>query len=320
MISRRWTLGGACAAAATLAVTAPAMAEDASFMMNWLWVGPHAPYALADERGFYGDVGIEMDLVEGRGSGTTAQLVANKNRTFGLADTGAVMSGVAEGMDIRIVCALNESDLGVVFLEGAGIESAEDLEGKTLAVTAGDSLHQVWPAIVAANDLDESQIELVFMDPTAKVPALRSGRVDAILGGVADQPVLLRAEGVPATGITFAELGLPMAGLSLIAHADTIEESPDLVQGFVDASREGWRAAMEDPDAAVDALAAGSESSPEALRGQFDAISAFMGPADQVCRIDPQLMATTLNVLKEYRGLETDQPAEAFYTDQFVAG
>ena len=117
--------------------------------------------------------------------------------TFGMADAGSLMLGAAQGAPVKAVMSLlNTSGFGIISL-ASGIRTAKDLEGKTLAVSPGDALTQLFPAVVAANDLDGDAIELVFMDPPAKPVAVMEKRTDALLGGIDDQYFLIRAQGLP---------------------------------------------------------------------------------------------------------------------------
>ena len=180
-------LGGAGAAQA---------ADQASLLLNWYLGGLHTPFYLGVERGYYAEEGIELTINEGRGSGRAVQVVAAKGDTFGMADAGSLMLGAAQGAPIKAVMSLlNTSGFGIISLKETGIASVKDLEGKTLAVSPGDALTQLFPAVVAANDLDADTIELVFMDPPAKPVAVMEKRTDALLGGIDDQYFLIEAQG-----------------------------------------------------------------------------------------------------------------------------
>jgi NitT/TauT family transport system substrate-binding protein len=160
-------------------------ADDASLLLNWYLGGLHTPFYLGKERGYYEEEGINLTINEGRGSGRSVQVVAAKGDTFGMSDAGSLMLGVAKGTPIKAVMSLlNTSGFGIISLAEAGIETAKDLEDKRLAVSPGDALTQLFPAVVKANGLDGDRIELVFMDPPAKPVAVMEGRADALLGGI----------------------------------------------------------------------------------------------------------------------------------------
>src|SRR5262245_64684364 len=63
----------------------PAAGEHVTFRMNWYWRGIQAPFALALERRYFEQAGLDVEILEGKGSATTVQLVGTKADTFGFA-------------------------------------------------------------------------------------------------------------------------------------------------------------------------------------------------------------------------------------------
>jgi NitT/TauT family transport system substrate-binding protein len=294
--------------------------DKVSLRLNWYWSGIHAPFFLAKERGYYRENGIDLVIEEGRGSGTTVQLVGNKSNDFGLADAGTTIISISKGIPVKCVFTLNKSDLAVIFLEKTNIQTAKDIEGKSVAVTAGDSLHQMFPAVMRANNLDEKKITFLFMDPAAKPVAVMEGRADALLGGRTDQPVIMRHKGFPTKAITFAELGVATVGLAIHAHQDLIQSNPDLVRRFLKATTKGWTDTVKEPEVAVDALL--KEHPDRDRKVLLDSLKEItenllysktnIGPGD------PKDWQTTLDILKQYRGIQTDKPIAAFFTNEFL--
>ena len=299
-------------------------ADRVSFRMNWYWRGIQAPYALALERGYFAQAGLDVELLEGRGSATTVQLVGTKADTFGFADGFTVMHNAARGVPVRAVATpINGSSFAIVTLEETGIRTARDLEGRRLGITPGDGHTQVWPAVVAASGLQPDRIQLVQMDPRAKGPALTERRVDAVLGSAADLPVTLGLRGFRTRVLTFAELGVPAVGFTIITHADTIRDRPDLVRRLVAASLRGFEEASREPEAAIRALVRLAPLvDAESARHQLTVDLSFLfSPANARQRIGygpPEDWQATLDLLRRHRGLEGTEPATAFYTNEFL--
>src|SRR6476659_11108556 len=131
------------AALAALAASATmATAQDAvSLRLNWYFGGLHVPFYYGKEKGFYKDEGIDLTINEGRGSANTVQVVAAGSDTFGLDDSSSVILTASKGADVKSVMSLlNTTGYSVVSLADAGIRTPKDLEGKKVAVTAGDPL------------------------------------------------------------------------------------------------------------------------------------------------------------------------------------
>jgi NitT/TauT family transport system substrate-binding protein len=303
----------------------PALALDqASLRLNWVLIGQHPPYYLGVERGYYEDEGIDLTINEGRGSGVAVQLIANGEDTFGLADTGAVIAGRAKGAPVKVIMSLfRTSNLGVTCRKDANVAELTDLYGKSIAVTAGDALHQMWPGLVAANALDESQISLVFMDPAAKPVSVMNARTECLLGGVDDQAVIIENQGQEVDVLRFADNGFNTLTVAAFTNDKVIEEQPDLVRRFVAATARSWKAAMEDPAAAVQAAANVKPGiNEEVLRAQMEASFKLIPPPDgseMAFGLAPDsYWEQTLDVMIEYRELETDEAVGDHYDYSFI--
>ncbi|BCX18816.1 MAG: sulfonate ABC transporter substrate-binding protein [Geminicoccaceae bacterium] len=303
----------------------PASAADkVSLILNWYLGGLHTPFYLGVANGCYARETIDLSIEEGRGSVRAVQVVGAKGATFGMSDAGSLMIGVSRGTPLKAVMSLlNTSGFAIIGLETTGIRTAKDLEGKKLAVSPGDALTQLFPAVVKANGLDASKIELVFMDPPAKVPATLEGRTDALLGGIDDQFFLIEQQGRKAVGLRFADLGVNTVGMTIHAHEDTIRDRPDLVRRFVKGTVCAWEAAKADPDAAV---AAALKVKPDLDRDSTKKqllvdLGLLESPATKGKGIGyaaAEDWERTKELLVQYRDLRTDRPAMSFVTNEFL--
>jgi NitT/TauT family transport system substrate-binding protein len=215
------------------------------------------------------------------------------------------------------------SSFCVVARKDSGITTIRDLQGKRLAVTAGDALTALWPAVVAANRLDGNSIRLVMMDAAAKVPAVLERNVDAVLGGITDQPNLMRQRNVEPVIIPFYDVGVNTIGMSIICHPDTIAQKPDLVRRFARATTRSYEAMLAEPAAAAAAVKRMKTDLVEATLlsevGDSNALTRQgMTPGRRIGWNDPAAWQQTFELMRDYRELKTDMPATGFYTNDFA--
>src|SRR5947209_18523283 len=86
--------------ASTLHAAAP---EKVSLRLDWVNSGYHAIWYYGVDAGIFQRAGIDLEVLEGKGSAVTAQTVGNGSVMFGTADTAAVMGLISQGLPIKVV-------------------------------------------------------------------------------------------------------------------------------------------------------------------------------------------------------------------------
>ena len=321
-----------CIAAALVALVAlPAFGqgkEKVVLLLNWYVYSEHAPFFLGKERGYFDQEGIDLDIQEGRGSGVTVQAVAAGTATFGYADVATMIKAASKGAPVTAVgVALQTSPMSAMGFADRNIRKPEDIKGKTVAVTPGDSMSQIWPLFLKKTGLKESDFKTVSGDAQTKLNAVMNNQADLLLGYVMDQAIKLQdATKKPVTPIRFADYGVNMVSSGIIVQKDYLKAHPDVVKRFMRAATRSLEEAAKNPDAAVDAMLKANPKSgvkETALVGMKNTASLYKGPdnpSDRPLRVGAKNMDETLALLVEYGGLEKASAGKAsdYYTNDFL--
>lgn len=306
------------------AAAPPAAAQEAvSLRLNWYLGGLHVPFYYGKDKGFYKAEGIDLTINEGRGSANTVQVVAAGSDTFGLADSSSVITLASKGAEIKsVMTVLSSTGFAVVSLASANIRTPKDLEGKSLAVSPGDPLRQLFLALAAHNKLDLSKISFVQVDPAAKVVAVLEKRADALLGGADDQFFIIKYRGQEPRALRFADHGANIVGMTIMTQQATIKNKPDLVRRFVRATVKSWDEAKKNPDAAVEAaMKVKPDLTRASIKDQMLVDFELMDSANVKGRTGfghEKDWQQTIDLLKKYRDLDTKEPWTTFHTNEFV--
>jgi NitT/TauT family transport system substrate-binding protein len=307
-----------------LAAGLAAQAQDAvSLRLNWYLGGLHVPFYYGKEMGFFKQEGIDLTINEGRGSANTVQVVAAGSDTFGMADSSSLISTAAKGADVKSVMSLlNSTGFSVVSLASAGIRKPKDLEGKSLAVSPGDPLGQLFRALAAHNKLDMNTIKFVQVDPAAKVVAVLEKKVDALLGGADDQYFLIKYKGVEPHALRYADHGANIVGMTIMTTGNLIKTKPELVRRFVRASVRSWDEAKKNPQAAVDAaMKVKPDLNRQSTLDQMMVDFELLDSAHSKGKVGVGAQADwdqTISLLRQYRDLDTKEPWTTFHTNEFL--
>jgi NitT/TauT family transport system substrate-binding protein len=323
MMLRILTTG--CAFAAALLGAATAFAQDkVTFRLNWILYGFHTPFYLGVERGYYREEGIDLTIGEGQGSVRAAQTVGAKGDMFGLSDGPSVINVATKGAPIRSVMSVTSSSPYAIGVRAdAGVKTLKDLEGKTIATAPGEAGLQLLPAVWKANGVDGEKVRILRVEGAGKNVAVAEKRVEALMAGLDNQSITLPRQGVPLVNFGYAAFGVNTVGLQIHAHEDTIRNNPDLVRRFVKATVRSFEAAMADPMASIRAgqkvkSDLETELSLEQLKVGIGLMPSKATQGKPIGFMAPEDWTDTLQLMKQYMGLETGQKAEDFYTNQFV--
>jgi putative hydroxymethylpyrimidine transport system substrate-binding protein len=186
-----------------------------------------------------------------------------------------------QGLPVTAVAAIVPQPLtSLISLPEAGIEDATDLGGKTIATAGIPYQADFLDSILSAEGLSLDDVEQVDVGLNL-LPAVLSGRADAMLGG------FLNVEGVDLAErekdprvVPVDELGIPTYDeLVLVANSDRAADDPELLRLFIAALERGTREAVDDPEAATEAvLAAGDGLDPKLTRAEIDATLPLLLP------------------------------------------
>lgn len=231
--------------------------EKITFQLGWIASGRDTAFFTAKGRGYYKEKGLDVTLVRGWGGADAVKKVGAKAVPFAFGDVAANIVGRAkEGAKVKQLFMYHaKATYAIHSLKGYGIEKPKDLEGKKLGGPPGDATWAVLPALAAANNVDLKKVEIVHMTPEAGVPSLLAGRVHGIGMWTYQTPILEEKaikEGKEVYVLAFAKWGVDVYNIGVVAHDETIAKRPDLVRGFVEATAQGAKWAVENPDQAIE--------------------------------------------------------------------
>ena len=314
---------GTLAATLVAASTSVSAADTpVTFQLNWMAGGPNAGFEAALAEGYYKDVGLDVTLVQGNGSGNTAQLVANGRAELAYADAVAVMQLIAKGAPMKIVSTIYQSNPNAVMsLTKVGIKSVQGLKGKKVGVPSGSSQTTMLPLFLEANNLKASDINMIDMPPSSMVPALLQGQVDAVLGSIDAYQIQAESQGAKLDVYRFADHGVPTVSTSIFASDEFLKKNPDVVKKFIAASLKGWSFALDHPEQAIkDVKKVFPDVNEKLATQELAAITPLFcsGGAKYIGKAEDALWARSQKLLAEVKLLPAGQDPKSYYSSDYL--
>jgi len=233
--------------------------EKFPFRLNWTLYGEHAPFFVARDKGFYAQEGLEVEIQEGSGSTTVAQLVANSTSPVAYVDAATMMRGVSNGMPIKAVgVTLQQSPMSFIYrADAARPTKISEIKGSRIAITSGDASLAIFTAFMGKLGMKLDDVQMITVaNPQAKEQAVLSKQADALLGYFMDQGPRMQLQ----TGVKMGWTRLyDMAGVTTLSSAIIVNnnwaketKNQDSLRRFLRASQRGWQYAFDHRAEAAD--------------------------------------------------------------------
>ena len=198
--------------ALALLATSPAAAQDKmTVVLDWFVNPDHGPIIVAQERGYFADEGLEVEVVAPADPADPPKMAAAGRADLAVSYQPQLHLQVAEGMPLVRVGTLIATPLNcLLVLEDGPVEKIADLKGRKVGFSVAGVEEALLAAMLRGSDLTLEDVELVGVNWSLS-PALMSGQVDATIGafrnfelnqmeieGIAGRCFYPEEEGVPA--------------------------------------------------------------------------------------------------------------------------
>lgn len=322
---------GALAALVGTSLALGACGGDASsderfdVMLDYVVNPDHAGIYVADERGYFDDEGLDVELRVPPDPAAPIKQVAAGRVDLAISYEPEVVLAREQGLDVVAVAALVNGPLtSLISLPAAGIDDPADLGGKTV-VYAGIPYQEAYlRSILDEADVDPGTVEDVNVGFNL-VPPLLSGKADAMLGGFLNvEGVQLEADGEDPRVVPVDQLGIPTYDeLVLVAAAERVRDDPGQIEDFLAALERGTEDAAADPAAATDAIVtAGDRLDPALTRKQIDATLPLLqgGGGKPYGYMDPAEWQAFSDFMAAEGQVDEAPPADELLTNELLPG
>jgi NitT/TauT family transport system substrate-binding protein len=177
------------------------------------------------------------------------------------------------------------------------------------------------PLFWKANGLKEADMTLLNMPPTAMVPSVLQGQVDAILGSMDSYQIQLEAQGAELDNYRFADYGVPTVSTSIFASNSFIKDNPDVLRKFIAASLKGWSFALDNPAKTIQHLkAVFPEMNEKLATSELAAITPLFcsGGAKFLGKAEDAHWTRTQTLLSEVGLLPAGQDPKSYYSNDYL--
>lgn len=269
---------GLIALAATVLLSgAPARAEPLTVLLDWFVNPDHAPLIVAQDRGFFAEVGLEVELIEPADPNDPPKLVAAGQAPLAVTYQPMLHLQAEAGLPLARIATLIATPLNsLVSLADGPVQAMSDLKGRRVGYSIGGMQETLLRRMLENSGLELDDVELINVN-FALSPALLTGRVDAVIGAFRNFELnQLELEGQAGRAFYPEEEGVPAYDeLIIVANSNALDD-PRL-PAFLEALERGVQYLINHPEESWEIFVAYDEGLDDDLnrRAWWDTLPRF---------------------------------------------
>ena len=298
----------------------PAELTKISLPMGYIPNIQFAPFYVAIEKGYFREAGIDVEL-DYKFETDGVALVGAGDLPFAIVSGEQVLLARAQGLPVTYVAAwYQEYPVSIVAKSELGILIPQDLTGKKIGLPGLFGANYVGlRALLFEAKMSESDVTLDSIGFN-QVELLAAGEQDVVVGYAANEPIQLRARGIPVTEIRVADY-VQLASNGILASEKVVSEDPDLVRRFVGAFLKGLSDTIADPEEAFQLSEAHIPSFSELdaeVQREVLTTSIEQWKAERLGYSDPQAWENMQTILLEMGLVEEEMDLGKAFTNEFI--
>ena len=225
--------------------------REVNVVLDWYPNAIHTFLYTAIERGYYEEEGLDVQIRFPANANDALSMVAAGKAEIGMYYQQDLIQAVAnQKASIRSIGAIVQSPLNIILsLKDKNITSPKDMVGKTIGyggTVLSESLVKCMMEYVGADASDVNLVDVGF----DLMSSMTTGNVDATIGCLVNHEVpQMEEEGFELNYFPVSGYGIPNYYEEVfLTNNKLLEEEPEVVEGFLRASKKGFDDFKADPD------------------------------------------------------------------------
>ena len=298
--------------------------EKITFVLDWTPNTNHTGLYVAEEKGYFEDAGLDVEIVQPPEDGASA-LVASGKAQFGIDFQDSIAPAFASDDPLPVTAVatlIQHNTSGIISRKGEGMDRPKGMEGKTYATWDMEVEKAMIKNVVEADGGDYSKINMIPSNVTDEVTALKSKQVDAIWVYYAWGGIATEVKNLSTDYFAFKDINPVFDYYTpvIVANNDFLEEKPDTAKAFLSAVKKGYEDAIADPKEAADILC---EAAPEldkelVLASQEWLADQYKAEVEQWGYIDPARWDAFYKWLGDNELIEQEIPAGFGFSNDYL--
>jgi signal transduction histidine kinase len=218
-------------------------AQKVVLQLIWLNQFQFAGYYVAKERGFYKDVGIDVEIKEFNLNTDISTVIQNKKADFAIGRSSLLIDKI-NGQDVVALGAIfQQSPLMLLVRDDSNINSIDDLKHKRIMLTNDAKDAASIMAMLFSNGVTQKDIQI--LPHTFNLDDLINKNTDAMASYISNEPIQMADKGLSYKIFNPKDYGFHFYSDILFTSSEFIKKNPKLTKDFYEATIKGWKYAFD---------------------------------------------------------------------------
>ena len=223
--------------------------QKVRLQLKWLHQFQFAGYYAALEKGYYRDVGLDVEIVEAQAGKDSQEEVLQGRAQFGISNSSLILQR-SRGKPVVILASIYQHSPEVLLVrKDSGITRPGQLLGRR--VMLGKHNEELLAYFKKLNLPFDS---ITRVEHSFRAQDLLDGKVDAMSAYVTDPLYSKEKLGSSLIALRPQSVGIDFYGDNLYTTEQQIAQNPQLVRNFRAASLKGWHYALQHPTEIIDLI------------------------------------------------------------------
>jgi len=316
-------------AADTPAPAATGKLDKMRLQLKWLHQAQFAGYYVAADKGYYKDMGLDVELLPGGPDVVPSQKVLTGAADAGIDWVGSLLANRDKGQPLVDIGQFYQSSgLYLISKKSAGINSPADLKGKKVGVWTGGNefeFRALMDKYHFDNSIDNNK-DMTVIKQGFEMDTFLNGQLDAASATTYNEYNVVLEAGLKPEDlnvISYNQEGVGMLEDHVFVTEQTMKDKKDMLTRFLAASQKGWQDAVKDQAYAVDSVMKRADKSTTDRNHQVSMmreVAKLVQPegldATKIGFVDPTKFQTTADIALKFNVIT--KPAQNAYTNDLM--
>ncbi|MBI5539053.1 MAG: ABC transporter substrate-binding protein [Bacteroidia bacterium] len=225
--------------------------EKVVLQLKWKNQFQFAGYYAALEKGYYKENGLNVEIREANESTSTTNEVLNGDAHYGIANSELVMYYMEGKPLVVLACIMQNSPSALLVKSSSNIFVPKDLIGKSIEIDKDKTGIDIF-AMLSKEGVSLNQIDI--KNVTFSLNNLLANEIDALAVYTTNEPFFLDKFGIPYRLIYPRNYGVNFYSDCLFTSKEEVDNHPDRVRKFRNASIKGWKYALDHPEEIINII------------------------------------------------------------------